>query len=129
MKDPLLLSYTQEELQVEYFMDWSEDDPMQEHASTDGVQFRTGDEVVDEWEEALARGETPDFEASVDSEFLERFKRHSKKQTLALNPALATAEAKAEKEAEGRTYDLDLEDLGDSLEGFEDDYGSEEPGA
>jgi hypothetical protein len=125
MKDPLLLSYTQEELQVEYFMDWIEDDPQQEFPDEEGVQFRgTGDKVVDDWEASLAKGEIPDFEAHVDPEFLERFKRHSKQQTLSLNPALAAAEAKAAEEAAVAVDDDD--DLGDALGGFADSYGEEE---
>jgi hypothetical protein len=118
MKDPLLLSYTVEELQIEYFMEWIETDPMQAYAhGGEGVQFRTGDAVVDEWEAQIAQGETPDFEKHVDPEFLERFKRFSKATAQAAHPWLATKESSEEEATVEEEEDLDPDGgFGDSYE-------------
>ncbi len=132
MKDPLLLSYTAEELQIEYFMEWIESDPMQAFANNaEGVQFRTGDDVIDKWEEQIAAGETPDFDDGVDPEFLERFKRYSEQTAQQAYPELIkvpeTSDSADGEEAltEPVSEDENLDDLFDDLDdvgGFEDSY-------
>lgn len=125
MKDPLLQSYTLEEIQVEYFMEWIESDPMQAFANNaEGVQFRTGDGVVDKWEEQIAAGENPDFDDGVDPEFLEKFISYSKKTAQLANPWLPQTES-GEAPPEEPVADEDLDDLFEDLDAdgsFTDNY-------
>lgn len=69
-KDPLLLEYTLEELMIEYLEDCIEDDPAEEFPEPirDAGLYahRTGDPVVDQWQEAAARGKPIDFDAAFD---------------------------------------------------------------
>lgn len=69
-KDPLLDEYTPEELMIEYLEDLIENDPAEEfptsvrEAGTYG--HRTGDAVVDQWQEAAAAGKAIDFGAAFE---------------------------------------------------------------
>lgn len=65
-KDPLLYEYTLEELMIEYLEDVIELNPSEEFPLT--VQqsgmfvHRTGDALMDKWQEKTALGETIDFD-------------------------------------------------------------------
>lgn len=65
MKDPLLAEYTPEELMIEYLMDVIENDPAEEfprdirEAGLYG--HRTGDPLIDRWQEDAALGKPIDF--------------------------------------------------------------------
>jgi len=57
------------DLLVEYQLDYFESNPLEVHRNPDGhIQFVTGDEVIDRWEAAVARGETPNLAADLFSE-------------------------------------------------------------
>lgn len=64
-KDPLLAEYTPEELMIEYLEDAIDVDPSQEFPrdtrESGRYVHRTGDAVVDKWQEQAASGEAIDF--------------------------------------------------------------------
>jgi hypothetical protein len=77
-KDPLLAEYTPEELMIEYLEDAIENDPSEEfptsvrEAGTYG--HKTGDAVVDQWQEDAALGKAIDFgSAFADDESRQAF--------------------------------------------------------
>lgn len=126
--DPLLQQYTIEELQVEHLMFMIEENP--QHAYPRGdmgkVQFRTGDPIVDEWEQKIADGvpvEKINFDTGVDPTFLARFKDYSKRLAERMSPALQEARLRAEATTELPPEDQAafLADLAGSM-GFTDDY-------
>ncbi len=78
MKDPLLAEYAPEELMIEYLMDAIENDPAEEfprdvrEAGLYG--HRTGDALLDKWQEDTALGKPVDFgEAFTDPEAIRQF--------------------------------------------------------
>jgi len=77
-KDPLLAEYTEEELMIEYLMDAIEHDPAEEFprdVRESGLYVhRTGDAVLDKWQEDAALGNKIDFdEAFPDPEARRQF--------------------------------------------------------
>ncbi len=64
-KDPLLSEYTPEELMIEYLEDVIAADPSQEFPQdlreSGRYAFRTGDDLVDRWQEDAALGNEIDF--------------------------------------------------------------------
>lgn len=78
-KDPLLLSYTYEELMVEYFEDLIEADPNEAFspaALEEGRVVRTsGDPVADRWQREIAEGKAPEIVVDVPEADRERLKR------------------------------------------------------
>jgi len=118
-----LQQYTIEELQIEYLMYVIEEDPQQAYPRGDmgQVQFRTGDELIDKWEEKLAQGKDADidWDEGVDPTFLKRFKEYSKRVAERMIPSLAEERVKQEA-VELPTEERD--DFLDSLVGFSDDY-------
>lgn len=128
LKDPLLQSYTIEELQIEHLMYAIEEDPQQAypHGDMANVQFRTGDPVIDKWEKQLAEGSDAaiNWDEGVDPAFLSRFKAYSKRVAEALAPSLAEARLREEGK------DLPPQDQEDFLAslvgGFSDDYSTED---
>lgn len=77
-KDPLLAEYTPEELMIEYLEDLIENDPAEEFpqdVQESGLYgHRTGDAVVDRWQEDAALGKKIDFgEAFDDAESRKAF--------------------------------------------------------
>ena len=62
---------------VQFFEDYFEARPIEAHRQADGhVQFKnTGDDLIDQWEEQLARGEDPNLEEAFSSGSLERLSR------------------------------------------------------
>jgi len=78
MKDPDLERYTPEELMIEYLMDIIEDDPAEEFPrdvrESGRYGHRTGDPLIDKWQEDAAMGRPIDFrEAFADPEAREQF--------------------------------------------------------
>jgi uncharacterized protein YbaA (DUF1428 family) len=75
---------------VEYLMDAIEADPSEAYPRVklnNGSEYRpTGDAVVDDWERALAAGETPDFSKAFTSDesrrVFEKWLRPKKKEEL-----------------------------------------------
>lgn len=67
-KDPLLLEYTPEELMIEYLEDLIENDPAEEFPEDvrdSGLYgHRTGDPLIDQWQEDAALGKPIDFGAA-----------------------------------------------------------------
>lgn len=122
----MLGEYTIEELQVEYFMHLIEEDPQAAYPRTASgdIQFRTGDPVIDKWEEQLAKNEDAkiDWDAGVDPVFLEKFKRHSKKVAQRFLPQDVSKRETISPQQP--PPEIDLSDLG----GFDDDYSKEPHG-
>lgn len=58
---------------TEYYTDFFEDKPIEIYRQEDGeIKFtETGDDLIDEWEEQIARGETPDLTQAFSKESLE----------------------------------------------------------
>lgn len=128
-KDPLLQSYTEEELQIEYLMFQIEEDPQQAYPRGDmgNIQFRTGDDVIDNWEKQLADGKDPseiNWDVGVDQEFLTRFKEYSKRVAERMDPALH--ERRVQQQAAEQSAQLPPAEHDEFLEslvgGFSDDY-------
>jgi hypothetical protein len=48
---------------VDYFLDYYEANPLEQHRNEDGtIQFKaTGDDLIDRWEKELSQGNTPDL--------------------------------------------------------------------
>lgn len=89
LKDPLLESYTLEELWLEYFTWLIDEDPNEEFAGLENtvVQFKTGDPEVDRIEEKLAKGEEVDLiKEWMDEADQEKFFKRYKKQDGSLKP-------------------------------------------
>jgi hypothetical protein len=125
LKDPILDSYTIEELQIEHLMELIEEDPQQAYPRGDmgSIQFRTGDPIIDDWEKQLAEGKDPskiNWDTGVDPEFLERFKKYSKRVAERMDPALA--EARLRETADVQLPPPERDEFLDSLVGFSDDY-------
>lgn len=101
-KDPLLVEYTPEELMIEYLEDMIENDPAEEfptsvrEAGTYG--HRTGDAVVDRWQEDAAAGKAIDFGAAFDdpeaSEAFEAAKAASRARHAARSGAAAVEDVR-----------------------------------
>ncbi len=128
LKDPLLLEYTLEELQIEHLMYCIEEDPQEAYPRGDmkNIQFRTGDPVIDEWEKQLAEGKDPskiDWDTGVDQDFLKRFKAYSKRIAERNDPALQEARLKEEAVTQLPPVERD-EFLQSLVGGFSDDYTS-----
>lgn len=63
---------------VEFQLDFFENNPLEAHRNADGhVQFtNTGDELIDKWEEQIARGETPNMSSDMfDEDTLAKIER------------------------------------------------------
>lgn len=77
----LFQSRTEYDLEVEFWQDHFDKNPMDAHVNEDGeIQFRdTGDELLDKWEEKVAKGETPDLDEAFSEEALEKLSRYYKK--------------------------------------------------
>lgn len=60
------------ELMTEFYVDCYEKKPIEAHRNEHGeIQFsETGDEMIDRWEEQIARGEIPDLNEAFDEESL-----------------------------------------------------------
>lgn len=58
------------DLLTEFYIDVFEKKPIEAHRNEDGeIQFsETGDELIDKWEEQIARGEIPDLNEAFDEE-------------------------------------------------------------
>lgn len=103
-----------------------EEDPQQAYPRGDmgNVQFRTGDTVIDDWEKQLAEGKDPsqiDWDVGVDKEFLERFKKYSKRVAERLDPALH--QKRLLEEANTQLPPPERDEFAESLiGGFSDDY-------
>lgn len=67
---PLYLAYTREQLFIEFMEDIYENPPPGGVPLDlgDHLVFKTGDPVVDKWEEQYARGEMPDLDALLTPE-------------------------------------------------------------
>ncbi len=66
------------DLMVEFQLDYFEKNPLEVHRNEDGhIQFKnTGDELIDKWEEQIARGETPSMSQDMfDDEALAKLAR------------------------------------------------------
>lgn len=66
------------DLMVEYNLDFFAENPLEVHRNEDGhIQFKnTGDDLIDKWEEQIARGETPNMAQDMfDEEALEKLER------------------------------------------------------
>lgn len=98
-KDPLLSEYTLEELMIEYLEDRIEEDPSEEFPrdvqESGRYVHKTGDAVVDQWQEDAASGRTIDFDAAfADPEARKQFEaikaasraKHQVKQVMAAEP-------------------------------------------
>lgn len=102
-KDPLLAEYTLEELMLEYLEDLIEMDPHEEFAQdvqhSGAYVQRTGDELLDQWQEKAARGEVIDFDSAFGDEesrkLFEQAKERSRKRGVPVEP-----EKKAEEPEE-----------------------------
>ena len=99
-KDPLLNDYTLEELMIEYLEDVIETNPQEEFPQSVQASglfvHRTGDALVDKWQEKSALGDAIDFsEAFTTDETKKEFeaiKARSKKKFQERNPATAKAD-------------------------------------
>ena len=83
-KDPVLQSYTHEELQIEWFMHAIYEDPALAFSNEAGaVSFRTGDPVFDKWEELASEDKLTqeDLDEGVDPDILAKMKEWSKQRT------------------------------------------------
>lgn len=88
LKDPLLSSYTYEELLSEFLMYAIDENPVEAlpRGDQNNVQFRTGDPVVDEWERRVAANLPVDLMEGFlpeDREKVARFLNRRKKSTAA----------------------------------------------
>lgn len=66
------------DLMVEFQLDFFDDNPLEVHRNKDGhIQFtNTGDDLIDRWEEQVARGETPSMSQDMfDDEALAKLER------------------------------------------------------
>ncbi len=66
------------DLMVEFQLDFFENNPLEAHRNEDGqIQFmNTGDDLIDKWEEQVARGETPSMSQDMfDDETLAKIER------------------------------------------------------
>lgn len=120
-RDPLLQTYTLEELQIEHLMYAIEEDPQEAYPQKDlsNFQFRTGDPVIDKWEADLAAGkdvQSIDWDAGVNPEFLAKLKEYSKRKYEQKTGATRKVEAPP---------DMKVEDLQSLVGGFSDDYTKE----
>lgn len=119
----MLQEYTVEELQIEYFMDAIEQDPTQAYPRGSDVQFRTGDELFDRWEELRAQGKADeiDYDEGIDKDTLERLKNYSRRVSEQHYSGLRQFNAEAgHSTTEPTQDDFDLDDLFDDE--FTDDY-------
>jgi hypothetical protein len=66
----LFQEQTLHDLMAEFFVDQYEKRPIEAHRNENGeIQFTdTGDEMIDKWEEQIARGEIPDLNEAFDAE-------------------------------------------------------------
>lgn len=124
LKDPLLQEYTIEELEIEYLMHVIERDPQEAFPKADmsNVQFRTNDDLINDWEKKLAenRDSEIDWDAGVDPEFLKRFKAFSKRSAEHQEPSLA--ESRLREEAESAKLPDRDDFLASLVGGFTDTY-------
>lgn len=62
---------------IDFYLDKFEEKPLEAHRNSDGnIQFKnTGDDLIDQWEEQLAKGLTPDLMEAFDESSL----RHMEK--------------------------------------------------
>lgn len=79
-KDPLLQEYTPEELIIEYLEDLIDANPAEEFPrsarESGGFIYRTGDALIDKWQEAAATGERINFgEAFGDDASREQYEK------------------------------------------------------
>lgn len=120
-KDPLLQTYTIEELQIEYLMYAIDEDPAYAVPKGANVQFRTGDKLIDKWEEQLAAGVDPtkiDWDEGVDADFVARMKSYSKRVAETHIPGI-----NGPPQPSPEMKDVDLSELMSGLVGgFSDDY-------
>jgi hypothetical protein len=66
------------DLMVEFQLDYFENNPLEAHRNEDGhIQFKnTGDDLIDKWEQQVARGETPSMSQDMfDDETLAKIER------------------------------------------------------
>ena len=85
-KDPLLLEYTIEELFVEFLEELIEHDPNAAFPKDhEGVQYRTGDDLIDRWEKAIAEGRMSEinWDEDLDPEFLTRLRAFQQERNAA----------------------------------------------
>jgi hypothetical protein len=70
-KDPLLAEYTLEELMIEFFEDLIEMEPDEAFPrparEADRIVMRTGDRILDDWQEKAIKGEKIDFSTAFKS--------------------------------------------------------------
>jgi methyl coenzyme M reductase gamma subunit len=101
-KDPLLNEYTLEELMIEFLEDEIEENPVMEFPASvrESGRYvnRTGDALVDKWQEKSALGEPIDFNEAFTSDEarkqFERIKEESRKKYREKHQVLeAVAEA------------------------------------
>lgn len=67
---------------IAFQLDFFDKNPLEVHRNEDGhIQFKnTGDDLIDKWEEQIARGETPNFaEDAFDEEALAKIERLRKR--------------------------------------------------
>lgn len=70
------------ELLVQFYEDYFEARPIEAHRQADGhIQFKhTGDDLIDRWEEQLARGEDPNLQEAFNTKSLQRLSRFSNRE-------------------------------------------------
>lgn len=122
--DPLLQTYTIEELQIENLMYQIEEDPQRAYPKEKGnIQFRTGDALIDKWETQLAEGKTDiNFDEGVDKTFLDRFKEYSREVAARHMPELAAARMREVVEKLPVAKEVKDDFLATLVGGFDDDY-------
>lgn len=62
---------------ADFWLDKYEQKPIEAHRNADGeIQFKdTGDELIDRWEEQIARGESPDLFEAFDEESIKHMEK------------------------------------------------------
>lgn len=90
---------TEFDLLTEYYEDYYKENPLEAHRNEDGhIQFKdTGDPLIDEWEEKIARGEAPDLTEAFSEEQWKKLK---------------VLQEKGRKRTAGRTMAQTHEDVG-----------------
>lgn len=65
------------DLLVEFELDYFEENPLEVHRNEDGhIQFKnTGDDLIDRWENQIAKGDEPSYEDMLTPEVREKIER------------------------------------------------------
>lgn len=76
----MFLDRTLDDLEIEFWVDYYEKNPLEAHRNENGeIQFHTDDDLLNKWEEQIAKGETPDLEQAFDPRALEKLRSRAKR--------------------------------------------------